>query len=60
MSMEWARSDNHRGFIASWPQFGGSIGSPRRGHGWADPHPINLARRRLCNALGRSLGCAGE
>jgi len=22
MSMEWARSDNHRGFIASWPQFG--------------------------------------
>jgi metabolite-proton symporter len=22
MSMEWARSDKHRGFIASWPQFG--------------------------------------
>jgi metabolite-proton symporter len=22
MSMEWARSDNSRGFIASWPQFG--------------------------------------
>ena len=22
MSMEWARSDHHRGFIASWPQFG--------------------------------------
>jgi MFS family permease len=22
MSMEWARSDNTRGFIASWPQFG--------------------------------------
>ena len=22
MSMEWARGDNHRGFIASWPQFG--------------------------------------
>jgi metabolite-proton symporter len=22
MSMEWARSDTHRGFIASWPQFG--------------------------------------
>ena len=22
MSMEWARTDAHRGFIASWPQFG--------------------------------------
>jgi MFS family permease len=22
MSMEWARSNHHRGFIASWPQFG--------------------------------------
>ena len=22
MSMEWARTDGHRGFIASWPQFG--------------------------------------
>ncbi|HLY55221.1 MAG TPA: MFS transporter [Stellaceae bacterium] len=22
MSMEWARSNQHRGFIASWPQFG--------------------------------------
>jgi metabolite-proton symporter len=22
MSMEWARSNKHRGFIASWPQFG--------------------------------------
>jgi metabolite-proton symporter len=22
MSMEWARGDQHRGFIASWPQFG--------------------------------------
>ena len=22
MSMEWARTDKHRGFIASWPQFG--------------------------------------
>ena len=22
MSMEWARANNHRGFIASWPQFG--------------------------------------
>ena len=22
LSMEWARSDQHRGFIASWPQFG--------------------------------------
>jgi MFS family permease len=22
MSMEWARHNNHRGFVASWPQFG--------------------------------------
>ena len=22
MSMEWARTNDHRGFIASWPQFG--------------------------------------
>jgi metabolite-proton symporter len=22
LSMEWARSNNHRGFVASWPQFG--------------------------------------
>ena len=22
LSMEWARTDHHRGFIASWPQFG--------------------------------------
>ncbi len=22
MSMEWARTNNHRGFVASWPQFG--------------------------------------
>src|SRR5215469_4904859 len=22
MSMEWARTDKHRGFIAAWPQFG--------------------------------------
>ncbi|CAB3762112.1 MFS transporter [Paraburkholderia humisilvae] len=22
MSMEWARTDSHRGFVASWPQFG--------------------------------------
>src|SRR5271155_1218344 len=22
MSMEWARSNKHRGFVASWPQFG--------------------------------------
>jgi MFS family permease len=24
--MEWARSNTHRGFIASWPQFGGPAG----------------------------------
>ena len=22
MSMEWAKTNRHRGFIASWPQFG--------------------------------------
>src|SRR6266704_1150637 len=26
MSMEWARTNAHRGFIASWPQFGGPAG----------------------------------
>src|SRR4249920_808583 len=26
MSMEWARGDKHRGFIASWPQFGAPAG----------------------------------
>jgi MFS family permease len=26
LSMEWARSNAHRGFIASWPQFGGPAG----------------------------------
>jgi MFS family permease len=26
LSMEWARSNNHRGFITSWPQFGGPAG----------------------------------
>jgi MFS family permease len=26
LSMEWARSDSHRGFIASWPQFGAPAG----------------------------------
>jgi MFS family permease len=26
LSMEWARSNAHRGFIASWPQFGGPGG----------------------------------
>jgi MFS family permease len=26
LSMEWARSNAHRGFIASWPQFGGPVG----------------------------------
>ncbi|HZT87923.1 MAG TPA: MFS transporter [Stellaceae bacterium] len=25
-SMEWARSNKHRGFITSWPQFGGPAG----------------------------------
>jgi MFS family permease len=25
-SMEWARTDQHRGFITSWPQFGGPAG----------------------------------
>jgi MFS family permease len=25
-SMEWARSNNHRGFITSWPQLGGPAG----------------------------------
>ena len=31
-------------------------------HDWADPdpHPFNLSRRRLCNPLGRSLGCAAH
>jgi hypothetical protein len=24
--MEWARTNQHRGFIASWPQFGGPAG----------------------------------
>jgi MFS family permease len=27
LSMEWARTNAHRGFIASWPQFGGPAGS---------------------------------
>jgi MFS family permease len=26
LSMEWARTNRHRGFIASWPQFGGPAG----------------------------------
>ncbi len=26
LSMEWARSNAHRGFIAAWPQFGGPAG----------------------------------
>jgi MFS family permease len=26
LSMEWARSNAHRGFITSWPQFGGPAG----------------------------------
>jgi MFS family permease len=26
LSMEWARTNEHRGFIASWPQFGGPAG----------------------------------
>ena len=26
LSMEWARTNAHRGFIASWPQFGGPAG----------------------------------
>jgi MFS family permease len=26
LSMEWARTNHHRGFIASWPQFGGPAG----------------------------------
>src|SRR6201981_2229336 len=26
MSMEWARTDAHRGFITSWPQWGGPAG----------------------------------
>jgi len=26
MSMEWARSNKHRGFVASWPQFGVPLG----------------------------------
>ena len=26
MSMEWARTNKHRGFIASWPQFGVPVG----------------------------------
>ena len=26
LSMEWARSNAHRGFITSWPQFGGPMG----------------------------------
>jgi len=26
LSMEWARTTKHRGFVASWPQFGGPAG----------------------------------
>src|SRR6202023_4151821 len=26
LSMEWARTNQHRGFITSWPQFGGPAG----------------------------------
>jgi len=26
LAMEWARTNKHRGFIASWPQFGGPAG----------------------------------
>src|SRR5712672_3233104 len=26
LAMEWARTDKHRGFISSWPQFGGPAG----------------------------------
>jgi MFS family permease len=26
LAMEWARTNTHRGFIASWPQFGGPAG----------------------------------
>ena len=26
LAMEWARTNQHRGFIASWPQFGGPAG----------------------------------
>src|SRR6516162_4972666 len=26
LSMEWARTNAHRGFVASWPQFGGPAG----------------------------------
>ncbi len=27
LSMEWARTNAHRGFITSWPQLGGSAGA---------------------------------
>ena len=26
LAMEWARTNRHRGFITSWPQFGGPAG----------------------------------
>jgi MFS family permease len=26
LSMEWSRTNKHRGFITSWPQFGGPAG----------------------------------
>jgi hypothetical protein len=26
LSIEWAQSNQHRGFIASWPQFGVPVG----------------------------------
>src|SRR6202008_4590679 len=58
LAMEWARSNSHRGFIASWPQFGapagfflacwavlvvtGSCGERFLKWGWRVPFPASI------------------
>src|SRR5260370_12526503 len=51
LSMEWARSDHHRGFIAAWPQFGVPAG----------PRPANVVEPAFhAGAAPHALsGCAG-
>lgn len=48
MSMEWARTHAHRGFVASWPQFGWPVGSL-----FANLAVLAMSRPEIEKAAGR-------
>jgi MFS family permease len=57
LAMEWARTNRHRGFIASWPQLGGPAGLLLANLGW---YSARFPAISSSSGAGASLSCSAS